>query len=63
LICPDFGESMTHPIHDLTFLATHRWYIIIMKFMQTYLGYVKDAHTHVDYLVELHLKLTHFYCN
>jgi len=34
-----------------------------MKFIQTCLGYVEDAHTPVDWFVELHLELTHFYRN
>jgi len=32
-----------------------------MKFIQTRLGYVEDAHIYVDRFVELHLEFTHFY--
>jgi len=30
-----------------------------MKFIQT-LGYVEDAHTHIDRFVEFHLEFMHF---
>jgi len=37
--------------------------VVVMKFIQTCLGYVEDARTHVDCFFELHLELMHFYCN
>jgi len=40
--------NKTVRVHYFTFLVIHRQHIIVIKFVQTYLGYVKDAHTHVN---------------
>ena len=47
-------------IHNFAFFAK-RWHVFVVKFVQTRLGYVEDAHTHVYRFVKLYLEFTQFY--
>jgi len=56
----EINETIRISIHDFTFLAIHRQHIIMMKFIQTCLGYVEDECELITYaldnIVELYEK-------
>jgi len=52
------NETVRVGVHDLTFVAIHRWHVLVVKFVQADFRYVEYAHTHR--LVELHHEFAHF---
>jgi len=54
-------EAISIDIHNFGFFAKQRCHVLVVKFVQTRLGYVEYAHTHVYEFIELHLKFMHFY--
>ena len=47
----------TISIHNFAFFAKQRCHVLAVKFVQTRLEYVEDAHTHVYRFVKLHFEL------